>query len=213
MTIFAFPKSRTTSDLFINYKSKEMFLESAKKAGSIEVICGSMFSGKTEELIRRMKRAQFAKQKVEIYKPCIDVRYSEDEVVSHDAHSIPSTPIDSPASMLLLSSDVEVVGIDEAQFFDDTLVDVVQTLANRGIRVIIAGLDTDFMGKPFGPMPALMAVAEDIQKVHAICVKCGSPAQHSHRLSKSDQLVVLGETDIYEPLCRHCYNAAMAAEK
>jgi thymidine kinase len=190
-----------------------MFLEIAKKAGSIEVICGSMFSGKTEELIRRMKRAQFAKQKVEIYKPCIDVRYSEDEVVSHDSHSIPSTPIDSPASMLLLSSDVEVVGIDEAQFFDDTLVDVVQTLANRGIRVIIAGLDTDFMGKPFGPMPALMAVAEDIQKVHAICVKCGSPANHSHRLSKSSELVVLGETDIYEPLCRHCYNAAIEEEK
>ena len=190
-----------------------MFLESAKKAGSIEVICGSMFSGKTEELIRRMKRAQFAKQKVEIYKPCIDVRYSEDQVVSHDSHSIPSTPIDSPASMLLLSSDVEVVGIDEAQFFDDTLVDVVQTLANRGIRVIIAGLDTDFLGKPFGPMPALMAVAEDIQKVHAICVKCGSPANHSHRLSANDQLVVLGEKDVYEPLCRHCYNAAIQAEK
>ena len=190
-----------------------MFLESAKKAGSIEVICGSMFSGKTEELIRRLKRAQFAKQKVEIYKPCIDVRYSEDQVVSHDSHSIPSTPIDSPASMLLLSSDVEVVGIDEAQFFDDTLVDVVQTLANRGIRVIIAGLDTDFLGKPFGPMPALMAVAEDIQKVHAICVKCGSPANHSHRLSANDQLVVLGEKDVYEPLCRHCYNAAIQAEK
>ena len=190
-----------------------MFLEIAKKAGSIEVICGSMFSGKTEELIRRMKRAQFATQKVEIYKPCIDVRYSEDQVVSHDSHSIPSTPIDSPASMLLLSSDVEVVGIDEAQFFDDTLVDVVQTLANRGIRVIIAGLDTDFMGKPFGPMPALMAVAEDIQKVHAICVKCGSPANHSHRLSKNDQLVVLGEKDVYEPLCRHCYNAAIQADK
>ncbi|MBE6233794.1 MAG: thymidine kinase [Bacteroidales bacterium] len=190
-----------------------MFLESAKKAGSIEVICGSMFSGKTEELIRRLKRAQFAKLRVEIYKPCIDVRYSEDQVVSHDAHSIPSTPIDSPASMLLLSNEVDVVGIDEAQFFDDTLVDVVQTLADRGIRVIIAGLDTDFLGKPFGPMPALMAVAEDIQKVHAICVKCGSPANHSHRLSKSDQLVVLGETDIYEPLCRHCYNAAMTAEK
>ena len=190
-----------------------MFLESAKKPGAIEVIYGSMFSGKTEELIRRLKRAQFAKQKVEIYKPCIDVRYSEDEVVSHDSHSIPSTPIDSPASMLLLSSDVEVVGIDEAQFFDETIVDVVQTLANRGIRVIIAGLDTDFMGKPFGPMPALMAVAEDIQKVHAICVKCGSPANHSHRLSKSDQLVVLGETDIYEPLCRHCYNAAMSEGK
>ena len=190
-----------------------MFLEIAKKAGSIEVICGSMFSGKTEELIRRMKRAQFAKQKVEIYKPCIDVRYSEDQVVSHDSHSIPSIPIGTPAKMLDISSDVEVVGIDEAQFFDDTLVDVVQTLANKGIRVIIAGLDTDFLGKPFGPMPALMAVAEDIQKVHAICVKCGSPANHSHRLSASDELVVLGETDIYEPLCRHCYNAAIQSEK
>ena len=190
-----------------------MFLEIAKKAGSIEVICGSMFSGKTEELIRRMKRAQFAKQKVEIYKPCIDVRYSEDQVVSHDSHSIPSIPIDTPAKMLGISSDVEVVGIDEAQFFDNTLVDVVQTLANKGIRVIIAGLDTDFLGKPFGPMPALMAVAEDIQKVHAICVKCGSPANHSHRLSASDELVVLGETDIYEPLCRHCYNAAIQSEK
>ena len=190
-----------------------MFLESAKKAGSIEVICGSMFSGKTEELIRRMKRAQFAKQKVEIYKPCVDVRYSEDKVVSHDFHSIPSTPIDSPAKMLELSSDVEVVGVDEAQFFDSSIVEVVQTLANKGIRVIIAGLDTDFLGKPFGPMPALMAVAEDIQKVHAICVKCGSPANHSHRLSASEQLVVLGEKDIYEPLCRHCYNAAIQAEK
>ena len=185
-----------------------MFLESAKKAGSIEVICGSMFSGKTEELIRRLKRATFAKQKVEIYKPCIDVRYSDDQVVSHDSHSIPSTPIDSPAKMLEIASDVEVVGIDEAQFFDETIVEVVQTLANKGIRVIIAGLDTDFLGKPFGPMPALMAVAEDIQKVHAICVKCGSPANHSHRLSKNDQLVVLGEKDIYEPLCRHCFNAA-----
>ena len=190
-----------------------MFLEIAKKAGSIEVICGSMFSGKTEELIRRMKRAQFAKQTVEIFKPCIDVRYSEDKVVSHDSHSIHSTPIESPAQMLELSNDVEVVGIDEAQFFDNSLIEVVQTLANRGIRVIIAGLDTDFMGKPFGPMPALMAVAEDIQKVHAICVKCGSPANHSHRLSANDQLVVLGEKDVYEPLCRHCYNAAIQAEK
>ena len=189
-----------------------MFLESAKKAGSVEVICGSMFSGKTEELIRRLKRAQFAKQKVEIYKPGVDVRYSESQVVSHDSHSIHSTPIDSPASMLLLSSDVEVVGIDEAQFFDDTLVDVVQTLANRGIRVIIAGLDTDFLGKPFGPMPALMAIAEDIQKVHAICVRCGSPANHSHRLIANDDLVVLGEKDEYEPLCRHCYNAATSNE-
>ena len=190
-----------------------MFLESAKKAGSIEVICGSMFSGKTEELIRRMKRAQFAKQKVEIYKPCVDVRYSEDKVVSHDFHSIPSTPIDSPAKMLELSSDVEVVGVDEAQFFDSSIIEVVQTLANKGIRVIIAGLDTDFLGKPFGPMPALMAVAEDIQKVHAICVRCGSPANHSHRLSKSEELVLLGEKDEYEPLCRHCYNAAIEAEK
>lgn len=190
-----------------------MFLEIAKKAGSVEVICGSMFSGKTEELIRRMKRAQFARQTVEIYKPCIDVRYSEDKVVSHDSHSIPSTPIQSPAQMLELSNDVEVVGIDEAQFFDNSIVEVVQTLANKGIRVIIAGLDTDFMGKPFGPMPALMAVAEDIQKVHAICVKCGSPANHSHRLSASEQLVVLGEKDIYEPLCRHCYNAAIESEK
>ena len=190
-----------------------MFLESAKKAGSIEVICGSMFSGKTEELIRRMKRAQFAKQKVEIYKPCIDVRYSEDKVVSHDSHSIPSTPIDSPAKMLELSSDVEVVGVDEAQFFDSSIVEVVQALANKGIRVIIAGLDSVFLGKPFGPMPALMAVAEDIQKVHAICVRCGSPANHSHRLSKSEELVLLGEKDEYEPLCRHCYNAAIEAEK
>lgn len=185
-----------------------MFLEIAKKAGSIEVICGSMFSGKTEELIRRMKRAEFAKQKVAIYKPCIDVRYSEDKVVSHDSHSIPSIPISSPSCMLEISNDIEVVGIDEAQFFDDSIVEVAQTLANRGVRVIIAGLDTDFLGKPFGPMPALMAVAEDIQKVHAICVRCGGPANHSHRLSKSEQLVVLGEKDIYEPLCRHCFNAA-----
>ena len=196
-----------------NIQSKEMFLENAKKAGSIEVICGSMFSGKTEELIRRMKRAQFAKQKIKIFKPCIDVRYSEDDVVSHDAHSISSTPIDSPAKMFDQLGQVEVIGIDEAQFFDESIVEVVQTLANNGIRVIIAGLDTDFLGKPFGPMPALMAVAEDIQKVHAICVKCGSPANHSHRLSKSNELVVLGETDIYEPLCRHCYNSAIKEEK
>jgi thymidine kinase len=146
---------------------------------------------------------------VQIFKPCIDVRYSEDEVVSHDSHSINSTPISSPAKMLEISEDVQVVGIDEAQFFDNSIIEVVQALANRGVRVIIAGLDTDFLGKPFGPMPALMAVAEDIQKVHAICVRCGSPANHSHRLSKSSELVVLGETDIYEPLCRHCYNEAV----
>ena len=185
-----------------------MFLENTKKTGSIEVICGSMFSGKTEELIRRLRRAQFANLKVEIYKPAVDVRYSEAEVVSHDLHSIPSTPIDSPGSMLLLSGDVDVVGIDEAQFFDDTLVEVAQALADRGVRVIVAGLDTDFAGKPFGPMPALMAVAEDVTKVHAICVKCGSLANRSHRLSSDDKLVVLGEQDKYEPLCRHCYNKA-----
>ena len=189
-----------------------MFLESAKKAGSVEVICGSMFSGKTEELIRRMKRAQFAKQKVEIYKPCIDVRYSEDQVVSHDSHSIHSTPIDSPASMLLLSSDVEVVGIDEAQFFDEGIVEVCMTLANRGIRVIVAGLDMDYLGKPFGPMPQLMARAEHVDKVHAICVRCGNIAHHSHRLTANDKLVVLGEKDTYEPICRHCFNMLMAEE-
>ena len=210
--LFAFA---LTYSLYLQIKRKirEMFLEIARKAGSIEVICGSMFSGKTEELIRRLKRAQFANQKVEIYKPAIDVRYSDDQVVSHDSHSIPSTPIDSPSSMLLLSSDVEVVGIDEAQFFDDTIVEVVQSLANNGIRVIIAGLDTDFMGKPFGPMPALMAIAEDVQKVHAICVKCGSPANHSHRLSSDENLVVLGEKEAYEPLCRHCFNEAVSKEK
>ncbi len=190
-----------------------MFLEKAKTAGSIEVICGSMFSGKTEELIRRIRRAQFANQKIAIFKPCIDVRYSEDDVVSHDSKHIPSFPIDSPAKILSMTTGVQVVGIDEAQFFDETIVDVAQSLANSGVRVIIAGLDTDFLGKPFGPMPALMAVAEDVQKVHAICVKCGGPAQHSHRLSKSEKLVELGEKDIYEPLCRHCYNEAIASER
>lgn len=189
-----------------------MFLENAKKAGQIEVICGSMFSGKTEELIRRLKRAQFAKQKVEIFKPCIDIRYSEDKVVSHDAHAIPSRPISKPAEMLEIANDVQVIGIDEAQFFDESIVEVVTELARRGIRVIIAGLDMDFLGKPFGPMPALMAIAEDVQKVHAICVKCGSLANHSHRLSQSDELVVLGEKDLYEPLCRECFNKAIAEE-
>ena len=187
-----------------------MFLESAKKAGSIEVICGSMFSGKTEELIRRMKRAQFAKQKVAIYKPCIDVRYSEDEVVSHDAHSIPSTPINSPARMLELSNDVEVVGIDEAQFFDEGLVAVCDELARRGTRVIIAGLDMDFKCTPFGPMPALMSIADEVTKVHAICVKCGNLAYVSHRKVAGDKQVMLGEMTEYEPLCRECYYAALA---
>ena len=189
-----------------------MFSENTIKSGCIEVICGSMFSGKTEELIRRLKRAQFANQTIAIFKPTVDNRYSDVEVVSHDLHSLVSTPISDPARMLEISDDVKVVGVDEAQFFDDSIVPVVQTLANKGVRVIIAGLDTDFMGKPFGPMPALMAIAEDVQKVHAICVKCGNLANHSHRLSASTKLVELGEKDIYEPLCRQCYNACRAED-
>ena len=179
----------------------------------MEVICGSMFSGKTEELIRRLKRAQFANQKIAIFKPTIDNRYSDVDVVSHDLHSIKSTPVKSPVKMLEVDDDVQVVGIDEAQFFDNSLVEVVQTLANKGVRVIIAGLDTDYLGKPFGPMPALMAIAEDVQKVHAICVKCGNLANHSHRLAKNSDLVMLGEKDVYEPLCRDCFNKARAKEK
>ena len=180
------------------------------RRGRIEVICGSMFSGKTEELIRRLKRAQFARQKVEIFKPAIDTRYSEDEVVSHDSHSIPSTPLDTSASILLLSSDIEVVGIDEAQFFDDGLVDVCNELARRGVRVIVAGLDMDFRGVPFGPMPALLAVADEVTKVHAICVRCGSLAYVSHRTVDNDKRVLLGEKMEYEPLCRVCYEKALA---
>lgn len=176
-----------------------------QRRGSIEVVCGSMFSGKTEELIRRMKRAQFAKQRVEIFKPGIDVRYSEDEVVSHNHNTIPSTPVDSSASILLMAHDAEVIGIDEAQFFDMGLVEVVTELANRGVRVIIAGLDMDFKGIPFGPMPSLMAVADDVYKAHAICVQCGNLANFSHRLVDSDKRVLLGETEKYEPLCRECY--------
>jgi thymidine kinase len=178
---------------------------SAHKRGSIEVICGSMFSGKTEELIRRLKRAQFAKQSVEIFKPKIDTRYSDDEVVSHDRNSIRSTPVDSSGSILLMTNDVDVVGIDEAQFFDEGLVDVCNSLAEQGIRVIIAGLDMDYKGIPFGPMPALMAIAEDVYKVHAICVRCGSLAYVSHRLVESDKRVLLGETQEYEPICRECF--------
>ena len=190
-----------------------MISENIKKNGCIEVICGSMFSGKTEELIRRLKRARFANQKIEIFKPEVDTRYSDMDVVSHDLHSIPCTPVKDPVKMLEAADDTQVVGIDEAQFFDESLVNVAQELANRGKRVIIAGLDTDYKGKPFGPIPALMAVAEDVQKVHAICVKCGNLANHSHRLTKSHKLVVLSEKDGYEPLCRQCYNEATAAEK
>lgn len=184
-----------------------------RKSGCIEVVCGSMFSGKTEELIRRLRRAQFANQKIAIFKPALDNRYSDVEVVSHDFHKITSKPVSDASAMLDIPADVDVVGIDEAQFFGDNLVEVCQSLANRGVRVVAAGLDTDFLGQPFGPMPRLMAVAEDVQKVHAICVKCGNLANHSHRLSKNRDLVVLGEKDIYEPLCRECYNKAVEAEK
>ena len=179
-----------------------------QKRGSIEVICGSMFSGKTEELIRRLKRAKIAKLKVEIFKPAIDTRYSVAEVVSHDENSIMSTPVESSGNIMLLTGDVDVIGIDEAQFFDMGLIDVSVNLAQMGIRVIIAGLDMDFKGKPFGPIPALMAVADHITKVHAICMNCGDVAQFSHRLSSTDKLVLLGEKNEYEPLCRACFNKA-----
>ena len=182
------------------------------RRGSIEVVCGSMFSGKTEELIRRMKRAQFAKLRVEIFKPAIDVRYSEAEVVSHDRNAIQSTPVDSSQNILLMANDVDVVGIDEAQFFDMGIVEVANELARRGIRVICAGLDMDFKGVPFGPMPALMAIADDVYKTHAICVHCGDLAYVSHRTVSSDKRVLLGETESYEPLCRACYEKALAAE-
>ncbi|MFZ2287625.1 MAG: thymidine kinase [Bacteroidales bacterium] len=183
----------------------ENSVDNAGKRGSVEVIAGSMFSGKTEELIRRLRRAMFAGLKVEIFKPAVDTRYSEDRVVSHDEKSILSTPVGNAASILLLASGVEVVGIDEAQFFDDSLAGVCTNLADSGTRVIVAGLDMDFSGRPFGPMPALMAVAEYVTKVHAICVRCGNLANYSHRKTKDEKIVVLGEKDIYEPLCRSCY--------
>ena len=183
------------------------------RPGRIEVVCGSMFSGKTEELIRRLRRAKFARQRVEIYKPAIDKRYSEEEVVSHDSNAIMSTPIDSSAQILLLSSDIDVVGIDEAQFFDDGLVDVCNELANRGVRVIVAGLDMDYKGVPFGPIPALCAIADDVQKVHAICVKCGALAYVSHRKVHGNKRVMLGEMQEYEPLCRDCYIKALNNSK
>lgn len=191
----------------------EDHIQETKRRGRIEVICGSMFSGKTEELIRRLKRAKFAKQRVEIFKPAIDTRYSEADVVSHDSHSIASTPIDSSASILLFTSEIDVVGIDEAQFFDSGLIDVCNQLANNGIRVIVAGLDMDFRGIPFGPMPGLCAIADEVSKVHAICVKCGQLASFSHRTVKNDKQVLLGETEEYEPLCRECYQQAIQADQ
>lgn len=186
-----------------------MFLENTvnqnEQFGWIEVICGSMFSGKTEELIRRLKRAQFAKQKVEIFKPTVDSRYANDMVVSHDENEIRCTPVPSSSNILLFASDMDVVGIDEAQFFDDEIVHVCNELANRGIRVIVAGLDMDFKGKPFGPMPALMATAEYVTKVHAICTKTGNLAHFSHRKVPDDKLVLLGQVQEYEPLSRGAY--------
>jgi thymidine kinase len=179
------------------------------RRGSIEVITGSMFSGKTEELIRRLRRAQYAGMKVEIFKPSLDNRYSENRVVSHDDKSILSTPVDNSSAILLLAGDVHVVGIDEAQFFDNSIVDVCNELANKGVRIVIAGLDMDFMGKSFGPMPALLSIAEFVTKVHAICMRCGNLAQYSYRKSEDEQVVLLGEKNLYEPLCRNCYNAAL----
>ena len=190
----------------------EYLIGETHRPGRIEVVCGSMFSGKTEELIRRMKRAKFAKQKVEIFKPSLDTRYSEEDVVSHGKNTIRSTPIDSSGAILLLASDIDVVGIDEAQFFDEGLVEVCNQLANNGVRVIVAGLDMDYKGIPFGPIPALCAIADEVTKVHAICVKCGALAYVSHRLIHNDKRVLLGEKDEYEPLCRECYQRSIEIE-
>ncbi|MEP5255939.1 MULTISPECIES: thymidine kinase [Winogradskyella] len=194
-----------------------MFLENTvnqkEQFGWIEVICGSMFSGKTEELIRRLKRAKFAKQRVEIFKPAVDTRYDEDMVVSHDANEIRSTPVPAAANIPILADGCDVVGIDEAQFFDEGIVRVCNDLANKGIRVIVAGLDMDFKGNPFGPMPNLMATAEYVTKVHAVCTKTGNLAQYSHRKALSDELVLLGEVDEYEPLSRAAYFKSVQRDK
>lgn len=178
--------------------------------GWIEVVCGSMFSGKTEELIRRLRRAKIAKQRVEIFKPSVDVRYSEEEVVSHDENAIASTPVHTASQILLMGAGADVIGIDEAQFFDATLVEVVEELARQGKRVIIAGLDQDYLGRPFEPLPALMAVAEYVTKLHAVCVMCGAPANHSQRLVQGDEQVLLGAKEVYEPRCRRCFKPEAA---
>lgn len=194
-----------------------MFLENtvnqSEQFGWIEVICGSMFSGKTEELIRRLKRAQFAKQKVEIFKPSVDIRYHDEMVVSHDANEIRSTPVPIAGNIRILAQGCDVVGIDEAQFFDDEIVSVCNDLANSGIRVIVAGLDMDFKGNPFGPMPNLMATAEYVTKVHAVCTRTGNLANYSFRKSNDEKLVMLGETDEYEPLSRAAFFKAMNNNK
>jgi len=190
-----------------------MFLEKDRngnqRQGWVEVICGSMFSGKTEELIRRLNRARIAKQKVEVFKPAMETRYDEEDVVSHDDNKSPSIPVQNASQILFYAEDFEVVGIDEAQFFGNELVSVCNELAERGKRVIVSGLDMDFQGKPFGPIPQLLSIAEYVTKVHAICIRCGSLANYSHRTVASDQLVMLGEKDLYEPLCRSCFFQAL----
>ena len=191
-----------------NLSSYNMFIEpnsSGKKNGWIEVISGCMFSGKTEELIRRLRRVQIAGRKAEIFKPATDTRYHPFDIVSHDSSRIRSTPVENHYNILLLASGIDVVGIDEAQFFDDGIVEVVEELALKGMRVIVAGLDMDYTGQPFGPMPALLARAEYITKLHAICVKCGDIANYSYRRPKIDDKVLMGEKDVYEPRCRHCF--------
>src|SRR6201996_6489056 len=193
------------SNEFAMLYSEDVFKRRSELGGSIEVICGSMFSGKTEELIRRLRRAQIARLTVEIFKPRTDTRFDETAVVSHNANSIQSTPVDNSSAILLLGSDVQVVGIDEAQFFDEELPNVCTILANRGVRVIVAGLDMDFKGNPFGPMPALMAIAESVTKVHAVCVVCGNPALYSYRIVPGEGTILLGEKESYEPRCRTCF--------
>ena len=194
-----------------------MFLEKDHnkevRSGWIEIVCGSMFSGKTEELIRRLNRARIAKQKVEIFKPAVDTRYDEEDVVSHDSKSVSSTPVQNATQILFYAEDFEVVGIDEAQFFGNELVNVCNELADKGKRVIVAGLDMDYLGNPFGPIPNLMATAEYVTKVHAICMHCGNLASYSHRKIKDDKLVVLGETESYEPLCRSCFQKALIKQR
>ena len=194
-----------------------MFLENtinhAKQSGWMEVICGSMFSGKTEELIRRLRRAEMAGQQVEIFKPKLDNRYADEEVVSHNQNKIKSTPVETPEEILLLGSNCDVVGIDEAQFFDESIVEIANQLANNGVRVVIAGLDMDYMGRPFGPMPNLMATAEYVTKVHAICKKTGNLANYSMRISGSDDLVQLGETDSYEAVSRKVFTEEVLNKK
>ncbi|MET3502229.1 thymidine kinase [Mucilaginibacter sp. P25] len=185
---------------------EEVFRRKSEVGGSIEVICGSMFSGKTEELIRRLNRARIAKLKVEIFSPKADTRYGEDAIISHNASKITSTPVDSASAILLLASDAHVIGVDEAQFFDDELPEVCTVLANRGVRVIVAGLDMDFKGRPFGSMPNIMAIAESVTKLQAVCVRCGNPAQYSYRLVHDNSKILLGEKESYEPRCRACYN-------